>query len=109
MKRNKEMATRIMIVYEKLDILERGASDANIDLDIGFCDLMDIALDIIGIPQDNTIEYSDEIYASTTWPEGAFCRDYATHTWDECEGAEDFIEKMIEWKREIDSNEKGTE
>ncbi len=38
-------------------------------------EIHDLVLDCLGVPADNTIEFSDND-PNATWPDGCFCRDY---------------------------------
>jgi len=49
-------------------------------------DLLDMALDLLGVPPDNTVETNPcEIQAKTgAWPDGAYCRDWHYGEWEDC-------------------------
>jgi len=53
--------------------------------DYSFLDVLDLCLDMLGVPSDNTVETRacDIANETGTWPAGAFCRDSCYDTFDE--------------------------
>lgn len=66
---------------KKVEQLEKaiGAIGTNLYLD----GLLDIVLDALGVPADNTIETNacDIANATGEWPEGSYCRDFWFDAW----------------------------
>ena len=90
---------------ETIDNLERAGVTLPESL-VGDLDkLLDLALDILGVPEDNTPEHFDE--DTGTFTDGYYCRD---HFWDVCAGLtpEDFINyvdnDMKEWNHHLKVN-----
>ena len=66
---------------KKVEQLEKaiGADGTNLYLD----GLLDIVLDALGVPADNTLETNacDIANATGEWPEGSYCRDFWRDAW----------------------------
>lgn len=70
--------------------------DIEINIDFG---LADIILDLMGIPEDNTFLYEEQIMNMTSdkdWPEDCYCRDWAYWILSEDGTSEDRYNKIKE-------------
>lgn len=59
--------------------------------------LFETALDLLGVPRDNTAETNacDIANATGQWPDDAYCRDWTYDAWDKCKrNPEKFIAVM---------------
>ena len=76
---------------EKIKKLFGNADDCIQDaLNLESC--CDIALDLLGIPQDNTLDYDYNNPAlKGEWPEGCFCRDAYMDLWLRDADAQEFL------------------
>ena len=57
-------------------------------------DLLDIVADLLGVPEDNTLEHYNEDTA--TYTDGYYCRDWVHEAWCGCRDLEDPIESFID-------------
>ena len=65
--------------------------------------IFDIALDLMGVPPDNTVETNADSIANETgqWPDHAFCRDCFSEKWDETDHSSPVaINQYIKWVRQ---------
>ena len=87
---------------KKVEQLEKaiGTAETNLYLD----GLLDIVLDALGVPADNTVETNACDIANDTgeWPDGSYCRDFWYWAWwDTKRGeSETTIENFPAWVRE---------
>lgn len=98
---------------KKVEQLEKaiGTYGANLYLD----ELLDIVLDALGVPADNTVETDacDIANATGEWPEGSYCRDFWYDVWWNTKRGESetTIANFPAWVREQfkaeSANEKG--
>ena len=80
------IALRLLEGHARFDKLYDALADNGVCLDIDF-GMFEAALDLLGVPEDNTIETNAcDVYTKTgKWPDGAYCRDWTFHTWtDDC-------------------------
>ena len=87
-----------------------GLSELDIDINAGWMDLLPLALDLLGVPQDNTVETRACEIANETgkWPDGAFCRDWCYDLFDEVAAMQGDIDGFLaqinaavkQWKKE---------
>jgi hypothetical protein len=71
--------------------------------------LCDIAMDLLGMPKDNTTDYDYSL--SVNWPKGCFCRDFYIEGWiDGFKNGQEFIDSCYSALKEVaDNNETFTE
>lgn len=86
---------------KKLKKLEQLISVDNAELHLD--GLLDIVLDVLGVPPDNTVETDAVNIANTTgkWPEGSYSRDPFYDAWFAIKRgqSETTVEKFPEWVR----------
>ncbi len=63
----------------------------------GDCDnlrinLIDVILDIMGVPKDNTTDF--DLSEVPDWPEGCFCRDWLHELWDDAKKNNDDFQML---------------
>ncbi len=75
------LAKKQLAIDQIMDVL----SDFKIDLDVLDPGLADDIADLLGVPQDNTVETNACGRANTTgvWPADAYCRDWIYNLWGE--------------------------
>jgi len=81
-KRYKRIAINLVVQYIKDTRWENALRDLNVDIDRGFdtYELLDVAMDILGVPQDNTMEvfdYENQVFRDGYTQDDMFCRDVA--------------------------------
>lgn len=82
----------------------------DIEIDTSWMDLLPLALDLLGVPEDNTVDTrACEIMNETgRWPDGAFCRDWCFDLFDEVAATQGDIDGFLvqinsavkQWKKE---------
>lgn len=101
MKKNEIVKELLKRQKEFDDFIERlSAVDVQINFEI---DLLELALDIMGVPADNTAEKPESFaIASNTnvWPEDLYCRDWAINSWfEQDQDVDNFISYVEKMKR----------
>lgn len=97
----KRLAVRLLTLEaehdEKIDSLET----AGIEADNLRIDLLRIALDLLGVPADNTVELAEKHGQEAYDRIDCICRDMFGSRWSDTEKTPKEIEKFVEWVVEV--------
>jgi hypothetical protein len=94
---NRKFAIRILQHEAQHDEKMDRVDESGIDTAPWRIDLIDVALDILGVPADNTVELIDKHGQSAYDQPGVFCRDYFYQRWGEAEKTQKGIQRYVDW------------
>ena len=102
------VARELLRISQRMNIVDDALMRLGIDVN-GMPDPLGLALDLLGVPVDNTIETDacERANRDGVWPEDAYCRDWAYDEWDSGHGwlIPDFVATVRRTLAEVPARE----
>ena len=90
-KENLKIAEMMLEAARRIWDFESGARGIGIELLEIDTNLFDRALDLLGVPKENTPDYDDLARGKVEWTDEHFCRDWISEKFDEFQNIKDYI------------------